>query len=281
VKNEQVRKASARNFSKNRFEFGENWRSFVSKVGDEQINLAVSKLQELIPNFSFANKSALDIGCGSGIHSLALLKLGCRYVESFDYDPICVQTTQNLLSLYSKDFQGDFHVRKFDVLAENKGEKFDVVYSWGVLHHTGNLDLALRKSTEYVDKDGLFVFALYRKTVFCRFWKIEKYLYCHSPKSIKLLAQSMYIGAFIVRHKLFSISKYKRFLAQYHEQRGMDFYTDVKDWLGGYPYESISPKEVRELMHDIGFEEVLSVTENSLGLFGSGCDEYVYKRIDL
>jgi hypothetical protein len=59
----------------------------------------------------------------------------------------------------------------------------------------------------------------------------------------------------------------------------MKFEHDVHDWMGGYPYESISGAEVEALMQCLGFTHVWSArTPMTVGFFGSGCDEYLYRR---
>jgi hypothetical protein len=58
-----------------------------------------------------------------------------------------------------------------------------------------------------------------------------------------------------------------------------DYFHDLHDWLGGYPYESITPIQVAQELTNLGFAHVRSKIEpRSIGLFGSGCDEYVYAR---
>ena len=74
----------------------------------------------------------------------------------------------------------------------------------------------------------------------------------------------------------------KRYVANYPlNNRGMDFGHDLHDWLGGYPYESISSKDVHRLMESLGFVLVKQFAERKrpIGLLGSGCDEYVYRRV--
>ena len=72
---------------------------------------------------------------------------------------------------------------------------------------------------------------------------------------------------------------FRAYVANYRSQRGMNYLHDVHDWMGGYPYESITAPEVEALMRGLKFAHVRSFTRpTSLGLFGSGCDEYVYRR---
>ena len=62
----------------------------------------------------------------------------------------------------------------------------------------------------------------------------------------------------------------------------MSFFHDVHDWLGGYPYESVSRDETVAILNDLGFFHVRSFVKKNMiarsGILGSGCDEYVFKR---
>ena len=58
------------------------------------------------------------------------------------------------------------------------------------------------------------------------------------------------------------------------KSRGMDFYYDVIDWIGGYPYEYASIEEVDEIMSALGFKKVKLIPAN----VPTGCNEFVFRR---
>ena len=146
-----------------------------------------------------------------------------------------------------------------------------------MLHHTGNMLEAIKKSTKMVSKNGMLILALYKKTKLCNLWKIEKYIYKSSPKVIQNFIKNLFIFLF----KLAIILKRKNFsnyIYDYKKKRGMDFYHDVHDWLGGYPYESISFEEISKIMDKFGYKMIRSFpVKKQIGFFGTGCDEYVFK----
>jgi SAM-dependent methyltransferase len=260
------------------FAFGKNWASYSELVSESQIAEAEAWLSRLLGD-SIRGKRFLDIGCGSGLHSLAALRLGATEVVGVDLDPDSVATTRRLLTKFAPDQQWKvLEVSVFDLDQSGIGQ-LDVVYSWGVLHHTGDMFRALRCAAEAVAPSGIFSFALYRRTRLCWFWKWEKQWYAHASATGQKRAQKTFIGLFRI-YCLLTGRSFERYLAEYPKQRGMDFHHDVHDWMGGWPYESISPEETDKYMSGLGFgcERKFVVGRETLGVFGSGCDEYVYRR---
>ena len=144
---------------------------------------------------------------------------------------------------------------------------------------------APRRSAEFVRPGGIFAFALYRKTWCCPLWSIEKRWYRTPANAAGAVARSTYVNVAKLGMSLTSgLGAHVRHVADYpRENRGMDYLHDVHDWLGGYPYESISPTEADAVMHTLGFEFVRRNVRTDMlsrsGILGSGCDEYVYRRV--
>jgi SAM-dependent methyltransferase len=263
------------------FAFGENWASYASRISEGEISQAERDLARLLASNSLAGRDFLDIGCGSGLHSLAALKLGAKRVVACDIDPASVRTTEAVLQKFSPRTSYEVLERSVFELDPGSLGKFDVVYSWGVLHHTGDLDKALRIAASLVAPGGLFAFALYRKTLLCPLWKLEKKWYAKASPKKQALAQKLYTGAFTFGLRL-TARDLETYVASYRSKRGMNFDHDMHDWLGGYPYESMSPAAVDHAMKAHQLEQVHSFVGTSaadrIGILGSGCDEYVYRR---
>jgi predicted RNA methylase len=254
------------------FAFGENWASYAGLIDQGRIEQATTDLRRLVGDL--AGRTFIDIGCGSGLHALAAARLGASRILAIDVDERSVETTRALLSRFNVRAQ----VIVADILNARGLGTFDVVYSWGVLHHTGAMHDAIARAADCVCPDGLFAFALYRKTPWCGFWKVEKRLYSRAPRFGQSALRSLYSTAFAFRQWTLGRS-FRAFVDEYSKDRGMDYYHDVHDWLGGYPYESISPEDVNAVLAALGFERIGDPPPAlGSGLFGTACVEYVYRR---
>jgi 2-polyprenyl-3-methyl-5-hydroxy-6-metoxy-1,4-benzoquinol methylase len=262
---------------KSHFSFGENWSQYAQKIDEMRIEQAEQSLLRLVGREAIEGRTFLDIGCGSGLFSLAALRLGCKKLLAVDLDPKSVETTRRTLSLYAAAENWDCrNISVFDLDPATLGA-FDVVYSWGVLHHTGAMYKAIAMASKMVAPSGMLTLALYAKTPFCAMWRLEKKIYSKAPKWAQRVIETVYIELVRLRLALKGESLKKR-REEYWKQRGMDMYHDTRDWLGGYPYESISPKEAIDYMRGLGFELVRSFTEPCIGLLGTGCDEYSFTK---
>ncbi|GHV58805.1 hypothetical protein FACS1894103_0950 [Campylobacterota bacterium] len=169
-----------------RFAFGKNWERFLSTLEVDQIEDAKRALVKLIGTDDLKGKSFLDIGSGSGLHSLAAFLLGAK-VHSFDYDTDSVRCTQALQSRYGND---DWTVEQGSALDSDylaKLGEFDLVYSWGVLHHTGDMKTALELAGKRVKTGGTLAIAIYNTQLTTPFWKIVKRCYVKSPNWLKVV----------------------------------------------------------------------------------------------
>ena len=147
-----------------------------------------------------------------------------------------------------------------------------------MLHHSGDMLRAIRMAAERVAPDGLLCLALYRKTPLCWLWRLEKRLYTGAPQWLRRVLEGAYIALFRLRF-LVTGRRFRPYVESYQSNRGMDWMTDVRDWLGGYPYQSISTAEMLRLAESFGFSPVRQFCERpGVGLLGTGCDEYVFRR---
>jgi SAM-dependent methyltransferase len=262
------------------FSFGENWRNYAAHIDASAIAEAEKGLLKLIAPEHLHNSRFLDIGCGSGLHSLAALRLGVAEVVAIDLDLNSVETARNVLNLHAP--VAKFDVKQLSVFDQKLSElgKFDIVYSWGVLHHTGDMWVAVDKAAGCVKPGGIFVLALYQKRLTCGAWKIEKRLYTNSPPFIQSIVKGLFCGAFMLGLLVTGRNPMK-YVRNYKSARGMNFFNDVHDWLGGYPYESATPAEVEEHLACNNFEKLRSFPiKKGFGLFGTGCAEYTFRKND-
>jgi 2-polyprenyl-6-hydroxyphenyl methylase/3-demethylubiquinone-9 3-methyltransferase len=258
------------------FDFGRNWAEFAGHITERSVEEAERGFARLLHRPEVEGRRVLDIGCGSGLHSLAALRLGAAQVTAVDLDPTSVETTRRTLTRFAP--RPDWSAEVASVFDLKPPPHYDIVYSWGVLHHTGHMNRAIRKAAALVAPGGLFCIALYRRTPLCAAWRIEKRLYTASAPTVRRALERLYITALRAAYRL-SGRDFEAYVRDYARSRGMSFETNVRDWLGGYPYESIAPEEARRLVGGLGFDPVRSFCEPpGSGVVGTGCDEYVFRR---
>lgn len=258
-----------------RFEFGANWRSFSELVDEAGVRRAQDELARFLGTRDLSGRSFLDIGCGSGLHALAAHRLGASEILAIDLDPQSVATARALLARFTAP-RVSLLVADVLELKDDIGQ-FDIVYSWGVLHHTGDMKKAVLSAAARTRPGGLFAVALYGWTPCCAAWKRIKRWYVGATPRQRAMAESLYIRLLGVSLALRG-RRLADHIAGYGWNRGMDFHHDVRDWIGGYPYESIRPRELLELLAPQGFELVRQNVKRRTGVFGSGNDEFLFCR---
>jgi 2-polyprenyl-3-methyl-5-hydroxy-6-metoxy-1,4-benzoquinol methylase len=258
-----------------RFEFGANWSAFLRSLDERRIGMAERSVRDLLEVSTLQGKRFLDVGCGSGLFSLAAKRLGAR-VYSLDYDPQSVTCTGRLRHTYFRS-DSDWVIEEGSVLDEPHMERlghFDIVYSWGVLHHTGALWRAVDLASRRVAPGGVLAIALYNDQGWkSALWRRIKRVYCSSAIGRMAVCGTL-IPYLAARAVVASLVKYGNLVSYFTTYgRGMSVYHDWKDWLGGYPFEVAKPEAVLAFLRPRGFtlEHLRTVT-------GVGCNEYVFAK---
>lgn len=258
-----------------RFAFGANWSRFAASVDQEAVAEAERSLLELIPvelitdGHRLDGVRFLDAGCGSGLFSLAALRLGASVV-AFDFDPDSVRTTRRIVDGWMDDvtLQGRFTLLHGSVLDQAFLEAlgtFDIVYSWGVLHHTGDMWTACHNAAARVGPEGALVIALYHDTGWTSTaWWFVKRVYVALPSPLQrvlavLLLLPVELVALVRAAVRLAPAHYIRRWTAYRSLRGMSRWHDHLDWIGGFPYERASREEVIAFHTARGFRHVRTV----------------------
>ena len=264
-----------------RFEFGANWARFLSVLNEERIAAAERGLQRMLQQSRLDGLSFVDIGSGSGLSSLAARRLGAR-VHSFDYDPQSVATTTELRRRY---FANDpqWTIERGSALDPEylRGlGTYDIVYSWGVLHHTGRMWDALANVADLVAPGGRLFVAIYNDTgTQARRWRLIKKTYNQLPRPLQAPFAALVSAPEEAKAVVRAVAKgrpleYVRGWTEYRSRRGMSRWHDIVDWVGGYPYEFATADEIFEFYRARGF----TLDNLHVGGVGLGCNEFVFSR---
>lgn len=263
------------------FHFGKNWQRYVERhLNPTRERIARQSLMDLL-EVDLSGKSFLDIGAGSGLFSLCAYRLGAERIVSVDVDAQSVESCRALRASVGDPQQ--WEVAQGSILDGALLERLapaDVVYSWGVLHHTGDMYTAIRNASRLVVMDGIFAIAIYNhargRRLDSRRWLAIKRTYNRLPRPAQIAMELAYQVAWFLnelRHGRNPV----RMAREYKHSRGMARTTDLIDWLGGYPYEFASAEEIVEFCErECGMRatKVLSVPTT-----GIGNNQFVFRRV--
>ena len=262
----------------NRFRFGANWTRFLAAMDESQISDAEASLRDMLGVADLQGQRFLDIGCGSGLFSLAARRLGAT-VHSFDFDPQSVACAQEMKRRYFADDDA-WSVEQGSALDHRYMQRlghFDVVYSWGVLHHTGAMWVAIENAIARVatPRGKLFI-AIYNDQGWkSHAWWFIKFTYNKLPH---LLKGPFLLGVSFITHVLV-ILKYSlrlkpmtaiRPLLGGRPERGMSPRFDVVDWIGGFPFEFVAFDTLADYLAARGFS-----LANYRRISSQGCNQFV------
>lgn len=251
------------------FSFGKNWQDFLGNADQKQYADLITSLKEILQNqlAILQNGTFLDVGSGSGLFSMAAFQLGAKRVISVDLDPASVFAAQSIRERVGSP--PNWEVVCGSILDETFIRSLplgDVVYCWGVAHHTGNMWKACRNLARLVQPGGILVIALYNYCWSAPLWhKIKRFYNRQGGLGQWLLSR----GLFLIR----ATARLIRGRHPWRDVRGMSILWDAVDWLGGLPYEYATAETVRNFFKSHGMTLVKETITR-----GSGCNEFLFRK---
>ncbi len=255
------------------FNFGENWKNYsLHALDGRAVQDAENSLRGLLKIDTLAGRSVLDLGCGSGLFSIAAVRLGAS-VTAADINPLCVEVTEQNAARFLTD-RSSLKICQLSAL-DSPGMaacgSYDIVYCWGVLHATGAMWRAIENTLSTVKPGGKLVLGIYNKHVTSPLWRLIKRTYVHLPGFLQrvmalIFAMVIYVAKLLITRR-----------NPLQKGRGMSFWYDVIDWIGGYPYEYAAVDEV------VGFVSARGFTAEQIIPAGvpTGVNEFIFMRPNL
>jgi SAM-dependent methyltransferase len=214
---------------------------------------AMASLREAFGDVGIEGQDFVDLGSGSGLFSYAAHRMGARVVTSIDVDPNSIACTAALRtrggdpstwtivqgSVLDPDFVG-------------KLAPASRLYSWGVLHHTGAMWVAFDAALSLLAPGGLACIALYNRPRRPRLHLGLKRTYNRLPHLLQPLMAGLYASAYFAKLLVRGQNPIAFVRGYGASSRGMSFWRDVEDWLGGLPYEFAEPEEVEAHVRRLG-----------------------------
>jgi SAM-dependent methyltransferase len=257
------------------FSFGANWQKLIGRLSQEQVQHATDSVASSFGSEQVAGRRFVDVGCGSGLFSLGALKLGASQVVSIDVDPNAIACATELKR--KEGNPANWAIRAGSILDASFIRTFepaDLVFSWGVIHHTGAMWTAFENLLLLVRPSGLLRVAIYNRPRKPGLQLALKRSYNRAPRRLRPLMVAGY-GSVLLTLLAVNGRNPVRYVSEYGSRsRGMDFWRDVEDWLGGLPFEYASPDEVRKFAENSEFQ-----VEDELVRSPGGCNEYLLRRM--
>jgi 2-polyprenyl-6-hydroxyphenyl methylase/3-demethylubiquinone-9 3-methyltransferase len=255
------------------FAFGKNWQNYARyALTRARIEHARQAFQKLYASIDLHGKTFLDIGFGQGLALFFAREMGAD-VLGIDSDADNLVSCQHT-SVFFQDQQIP-HIRVASILdpafvqEQLQRGQCDIVHAWGVLHHTGDMWQALYHAIQLVKDGGYLMIAIYNAHWSSPIWRLIKWSYNYAPDIVQQMLIVLFYPIIYCAKWIVTGTNPKR------KERGMDFFYDVVDWVGGYPYEYASIETIQQHMCQQNFTCIRVIPAQ----VPTGCNQFVFKKL--
>jgi SAM-dependent methyltransferase len=265
------------------FKFGENWERLLPQIDEQRVAFATRDIAKFMERKSLEGLTFLDIGCGSGLSSLAAYRLGAKSIVSIDIDPANIANTEHLKRKFSVSEDFPWQSYTASIVGRESGNlpPSDVVYAWGVLHHTGAMWDAIDNCARLVKPGGFLYLMIYRDAWCAGLWRLIKRTYTRGGPAIQWVIRNGF-AAILIAGLLSKGKNPRRIMHDYAaKRRGMSWYVDVTDWVGGYPFEYTNAEQVINRLDQMGLrlkKLCPPISRKPIGWRGGTSYQYLFHR---
>ena len=125
-------------------------------------------------NFSkWEGKKVLEIGCGIGTDTINFARAGAK-VTAIEYSEESLKIAKQRAEVFNLPIKF-YHADAENLSKTVPVERYDLVYSFGVLHHTPHPEQAISELKKYMDMHSVFKLMVYNRNSYKTWWIILKY----------------------------------------------------------------------------------------------------------
>jgi ubiquinone/menaquinone biosynthesis C-methylase UbiE len=139
--------------------------------------------------WEWSGKKVLEVGCGIGTDTHSFAEAGAN-ITAVDLSENSLAIAKERMKVYGLNWVRFYQVNAEELSQYIQEEKYDLVYSFGVLHHTPHPERAFKEITKFMSPNSTFRLMVYHKLSWKVLWILFKYGHGAFWKLNKLIAEN-------------------------------------------------------------------------------------------